>query len=222
MEPRRVRRGPGVSTGFIVGAALVSLLALLAFSRIGDLIDFVTDPFAQESTDRSQPALLEALSDLSEYRAATAELQVIIDVERSRRFLPSFISGERTVFLAGGSVDAAVDFDGLDDGAITISGDSVRIVVPPARLTDAMIDPESSFVINRERGVLDRIAGVFSDNPTSERELYLLAEDRLLEAADASALRSRAEENTRAMLQALVGSLGFDEVTVVFETDSRA
>lgn len=200
----------------VVVIAAGVIVALFVVGAI-DLFDFLPNPFKSETVDRSQPALLERLSDLSEYRAASAELQVLIDVEDDVRFVPSFLAGQRVTFLAGGSVDGAVDFGSLGDDAVEIDGDEVTITLPAAVIVDVDVDPDRSYVVNRERGVLDRIGGVFSDNPTGEQELYQLAEDKLRAAADQSALRDRAERNTRNMLTALLRSLGFDKVTVVFE-----
>lgn len=199
----------------VVGVAGV-LVGLFLFGTL-DLFDFLPNPFEKNEIDRSQPALLERLSDISEYRAATAELQVLIDVEDDVRFLPSLIAGQRVTFLAGGTVDAAVDFSALGRGAVEVDGDSVRITLPAAAIVDVDVEPDRSYVVNRERGILDRIGGIFSDNPTGEQELYQLAEDKLLAAAGESALRERAERNTQKMLEALLASLGFETVTVVFE-----
>lgn len=200
----------------VVVIAAGVIIALFVVGAV-DLFDFLPNPFKSETVDRSQPALLERLSDLSEYRAASAELQVLIDVEKDIRFLPSFVAGQRVTFLAGGSVDGAVDFGSLGDGAVEIDGDKVTITLPAAEIVDVDVDPDRSYVVNRDRGILDRVGGIFSDNPTGEQELYQLAEDKLRTAADQSALRDRAERNTRKMLEALLRSLGFDEVTVVFE-----
>ena len=63
-----------------------------------------------------------------------------------------------------------------------------------------------------DRGLLNRIGGLFSDNPTSEHALQAAAVEKVAAAAEASGLRSRAEQNTRAMLTAMLGALGFDEV----------
>jgi hypothetical protein len=57
---------------------------------------------------------------------------------------------------------------------------------------------------------------VLSDNPTSERELYRLARDKMQAAAAESDLRARAEQNTRAMLESMLRSLGYTQVTVTF------
>ncbi len=213
-SPRRSRPA-------LAALAVVVLLLGVGVTKLGDLLPSFKNPFATETVDRSQPALLQAIEDLAEYRAATGQFQVILDVEDDTRFVPSFIRGERTVFLAGGTVDASVDFTSLAADAIEVSddGESVAVRLPPARLSAPRIDPERSYVVDRERGLLDRAASVFSDNPTSERDLYLAAEDRLARAAAEAGLVERAEANTRTMLESMLASLGYSQVTVVFEDD---
>jgi hypothetical protein len=203
-----------------VGAAVV----LLVVTLFVDPWDLLPNPFSRDRVDRSGPALLERLEDLSEYRAASAQLQVLVDVEDDVRFVPSIIAGERTTFLAFGNVDAVVDFDALGAGDVAVSDDrrSVTVTLPHARVSDVEVDPERSRVINRDRGVLDRLGSVFSDSPTGERDLYLLSEDKLRAAADESELTERAEANTRRMLEALFRSLGFDEVEITFVDDPRS
>lgn len=198
--------------------ALVIVVLIIGLTRLVGLLPSFGNPFAGETIDRSQPTLLQAIEDLSEYQAATGQFQVIIDVEDDTRFLPSFIRGERTVFLAGGTVDASVNFAGLRDAAISISDDgtSATVRLPPARLSEPRVDPERSYVVSRERGLLDRAASIFSDSPTGERDLYLRAQDRLSRAAAEAGLVERAETNTRSMLESMLGSLGFDDVTVTF------
>lgn len=211
-------------TGRLIVAALVGALAVVALSGgIWGLLPSFSNPFREETVDRSQPALLNALEDLSEYRAAEGTFQVIIDVEDDTRFVPSIIKGERTSFLATGSVAASVDFSGLGEENISVSedGKSVTITLPRAVLSDPTVDPEGSYVLNRDRGVLDRIGSAFSDSPTSERELYLLSEEKLTAAATESDIVDRAEANTQAMLETMLESLGFEKVRVMFVDDAR-
>lgn len=202
--------------------AMVAVVVFVVASLL-DPWDLLSNPFERERVDRSGPALLERLEDLSEYRAASAQLQELIDIEDDTRFLPSFVSGERVSFLAYGTVDAVVDFDGLAEGSVVVSDDreTVRVTLPRARIDTVRVDPDESRVLNRERGVLDRLGSVFSDNPTSERELYQLAEAKLRDAAADSELQARAETNTRRMLHALFRTLGFSDITVAFEADRR-
>jgi hypothetical protein len=176
-------------------------------------------PFGSETVDRSTPALLTSLADLEEYHAASGTFQVVVDLERDVRWVPSVVAGERTTFLATGTVDGIVDFTGLDAGAVTTSDDGRSVVfsLPAARLGPPAVDLANSRVLARDRGVLDRVGGMFSDNPTSEREVTALAQDKLARAAADSDLLRRTEENTRAMLTGLAHSLGYDDVEVRFD-----
>ncbi len=199
-------------------AGLIVVAALAGAGRLGDFLPSLPNPFGSETIDRTQPALLQSLADLSEYHAATANFQVIVDTEKDTRFVPSFIRGERTVYVAGGSVDAIVDFSRLDERSIQVSPDrtSVTVVLPAPTMADPDVDPEQSRVVSRDRGVLDRIGGAFSDNPTTERPLVLAAQDKMRAAASESDLRAKAEQNTRSMLEGMLRALGYSSVNVSF------
>ncbi len=213
-------RGSGTSTrrGRLAVGGLVVLVLAVGVGRIGDLLPSLPNPFATDTVDRSQPALLQSLEDLSRYQAARANFEVIVDSEKDARFMPSVIRGERTLFVGSGSVEAFVDFSGLDERSIRVSDDrrSVEVTVPAPTLSEPRVDPGQSRVVSRDRGVLDRVGSVFSDSPTSDRPLFLAAEDKMRTAAAASDLRTRAEQNTRQMLEGTLRSLGFTTVTVTF------
>lgn len=213
---RRLPTGPILVVGILAVALLV-----FGFGPLRDLLPDFANPFSTETQDRTGPAVLEALEDVSEYDAATGHFQVIVDIEEDAGWVPDFLRGERTVMTVGGDVDASVDFAGLTGSAIEVSedGESVRITLPPARLEEPHIDPDDVQVVSQDRGLLDRVGGFFSDNSSDTTELYQVAEDKLASAADDAGLTERAEENTRAFLEGLMGSLGFSDVTVVFEAD---
>jgi hypothetical protein len=197
--------------------ALAALVAAGAF-----LLDQLPslNPFATETKDRSQPALLKSLERLSEYRAASARLQVIVDVEEDATYLPSWLKGEKTLLVASGNVDAAVDFGGLDGDSLRVSDNrrAVTVDLPQPVLSHPELDLNRTRVFDRDRGLLDRVEGAFSDSPTEERPLLLLAEQKLAAAAAAdSGLRSAARENTRGMLEGMMHGLGFSRVTVRFK-----
>jgi len=212
---RRVREGGRVRT--VAVAVVVVLLGTVALVVLGFLSATGT-LFGPRQIDRSGPAVLQAVQDLSDYTAASGQFQVVVDIEEDDPILPAFLRGERTLFVATGSVDATVDFDGLGPDRVEVGADRTRVNVslPAPSLSEAVIDPEESYVFGRERGLIDRIEGVFQDEPTSERDLYLAAEERLEAAAVESDLVDTAERNTRAMLDQLLRSLGFEQVTVEF------
>ena len=204
----------------LVAGILLALVLFVAVSGLSGLRLWPSfpNPFAARRVDRSPPVLLRAIEDLKVFKAASGNFQVVVDLEESSRGIPLIVKGQRTLFLAGGSVDAEVDFSAIGEGAIKVSEDGRRaeITRPRARHTPARVDPEQSRVISRDRGLLDRLGSVLSDNPTSERELYRLAAARMQAAAEESDLKARAEQNTTAMLQSMLRSLGYREVTVTF------
>lgn len=172
-----------------------------------------------EDRYRSNPVVLAALQDLAAYKAASGQFQVVIDLEKDVRFVPSFIAGERTYLVAAGNVDAEVDFSGLGPGAVEVSEDrtAVTITLPRAHLAEARIDNEATYVAERQRGVVNRLGEALSSNPGDDAQLYARAEEEMEAAAAQGDLVGRAEENTRQMLVTLLESLGFEQVTIVFE-----
>lgn len=217
-DERVVVMRPQSRSGWAVLAAVVVCGLLAVTGTLGNLLPSIPNPFSSRTVDRTQPALLQAMEDLSNYEAAAGNFQVLVDTEKDAKFLPSFIRGERTVYSAAGTVDASVDFSNLDAQSIVVSEDrrSVTISLPPPTLSEPHLDLDQSMVVSRDRGLLDRLGSVFSDTPTGERELQLAAQEKMRAAAAASDLSARAEENTRKMLQSLMGNLGFTSVTVTF------
>src|SRR5437763_7318927 len=185
VPPTRSRFGRFMAGGLVV---LALLLAVGKFG--GDLLPTLPNPFSSRTVDRSQPPLLKSLDDLSRYEAATANLQVIVDTEKDAKYLPAIIRGERTMFVAAGSVDATVDFSSLDARSIQVSEDrrSVTITLPSPTLSPPRIDPEQSQVVSRQRGLLDRLGSIFSSTPTSDRPLLVAAAKELDAAAGKRAL----------------------------------
>jgi hypothetical protein len=205
-----------IGTVVLAGIAGVVLFSMLGWT--GFMGGFGL-PFQTRTVDRSQPPLLQSLEDIGEYRAASANFQEVVDIERDTRFVPGFVLGRRTVMVVYGSVDSGVDFSALPSDAVAVSGDgeSVTITLPAIRLYPPTIDPERSTTAGASRGLIDRIGSVLGDGAGDERELLARGSARIGEAAESDAeLKSRGEENIRAMLTKLFEGAGFERVEVVF------
>ena len=220
MGIRRKEQAAGRGGGFMLGLAAIGLTAILLLA--GKMFGFID--FGSTEIDRSQPPLLVQLSDLAEYRAATSSFELIVDLENDVKFLPDFVAGERSVMVAAGTVDAKVDFSKLTEQNIVVSDDRKGVVVhlPTPVIADPRVDNERTEVVARQRGVFTRIGGVFSDQPINDQKLYVLAEQKLRVAAQESQLRDLAEKNTKSMLEALLRSLGFEQITIIFDPPAVA
>jgi hypothetical protein len=208
-------RGGGLFRTVFTGVVVLVVAALALFG----LRSLTNWPFGDKEIDRSGPAVLTAMRDLSEYHAAAGQYQVVIDIEQDAKFLPDIIKGKRLIFLAIGSVDAYVDFSKIGDDAVSISEDrtSVTLRLPKAQLSKPNVDPNESRVLNQDMGLIDRLGGLFSDqaNPQTQ-QVYILAQQRLAQAAKDVGLQAKAEDNTKATLEKLMRSLGFTTVTITF------
>lgn len=199
----------------VVGVVVATVAAVLfVAAKLPSL-----NPFRDNEIDRSQPALLQSVKDLSEYHAAQGNFQVVVDLEHDVAWVPDVIAGSRTLFVAAGSVDAYVDFDTLDGRALTVDAEkrTVRVQLPEAKLAKPSIDQRKTYLYSQERGVWDRVSALFQTE--DQQEFYVMAEKKISAAAKDAGLTGRAEKNTRAMLTGMFKSLGY---TAEFPTDEAS
>src|SRR5712692_3223998 len=218
----RKERGHGL-VGRLTGlaglmAALVAVVVLvLVFSAV-HLLPQMRNPFGETTTVRSQPVLLKSISELSRYEAASGSFQVVVDLSQKAAFLPSFVEGTQTLFIGQGTEIAFVDFSQLKSKAIQVSPDrtAVTVTLPPAQLEPAVLNVRQSYVYAQQQGLLDRIGNFFAGNPNSQQQIYILAQQKIGTAARRSQLIAEAQKNTRNMLNGMLHSLGFRQITVTF------
>ena len=198
---------PRTFTRIIVPSVVGILLVGLAAVGVAGLLDFKL-PFQTRTIDRSQPVLLKSIEELSQYHAAVGNFEVVLDVEEDVDFLPDFVAGERSLFVAAGTVDAYVDFAGLADGYLTVSedGKAATIRLPKAKLAKPNLDQKRTYLFSKERGVLNRLGDAMSSE--SQQALYVNAEEKLAAAAKESGLTEQADKNTRAMLTGMFQAMG--------------
>jgi len=219
--PRR-----GVPRFFWFCAALaVVIVAVAAGARVvlggvSDLNPFKNGIVQQRTVDRSGPAVLKAVTDLGTLQSASGYYEIVIDVQKSVDFVPSFVTGRRVLFVAAGTVDAGIDLKTLGAGAVTVDDarTTATVRLPRPRLSTPRLDIGRSYVYAEDRGLVDRLGDAFSGSSQEQKKLYTLASQRLAQAASANdELVNRAEASARAVLQSLLRPLGLTEVTVTFD-----
>ena len=214
------RRGMGRLAGLLVGlvASVAVIVAGAVVLTAVHLLPHLRNPFAESTSVRSEPALLKSITSLSRYQAASGSFQVIVDLSRRTRYLPSFIEGSDTLFVGQGTVAAYDDFSQLGSGDIQIAPGRTAVTVrlPEPRLEPATLSIRHSYVFAQQQGLLNRIGSFFSGNPNSQQQAYLAAQQKIQAAASHSPLLAQAKSNTRSMLTGMLRSLGFSRITVTF------
>ena len=211
----RQRRRPSL-VGLVAVLGLIGVVVVVGFVLASGWLN-LGDLFSSRTTDRSAPVILHQLRDRSSLTAASGTFTVTVDVEKDVSVLPQFLAGSRSIYSGYGTVNATVDLGALDTRHVAQTPDGTLVVtLPHARLESAVLDPKHSHVMNRDRGLLDRIGGAFVDSPTSERALEQMAVQKMNVAAQRSALATRAERSTRTMVERLGASAGFSHTRVRF------
>jgi hypothetical protein len=201
-----------------VVAAIAAVVVLLIALAAVHLLPQLRNPFVTTTTQRSGPVLLKSITALSRYEAASGTFQVVVELASHTAFLPSFIAGSDTLFIGQGTEIAYVNFAGLSGKAIRVSakGTAVTVSLPPAQLEPAVLNVNQSYVYAQQQGLLNRVGNFFSGNPNSQQAVYILAQNKIEQAAKVSSLLPDAQRNTRLMLDGMLHALGFRQVTVTF------
>ena len=215
-----MKKSGGLIRSVVEAVGVVAILAILAVT-VSVLAGWKPslNPFPDERIDRTGPSVLKSLTDLSEYHAASAHYETVVDLENDSKFLPNLVKGERVLYVSKGDVDAVVDFGELDENRVSLSADgsSVSIRLPTPTADKPVLDIENSFVANHDKGFFTKFAG--SD---LEREAQLKAVKQMTKAsAGESTLIDLAKENTSAMLRGLFGALRYTSVTITFDEGGR-
>jgi len=216
-RPTLFARLGGVALAVMIGLTGAALLITWLLGRTVSALN----PFDERTVDRSGPAVMVKLSDLKSYQAASGYYEIVIDQETDVSNLPSFLAGERVIFVAAGSVDASIDFSGLGPSSVSVNDGrtSATIRLPGPVLGKPRLDLDRSYVAAHQRGAWQRIEDLVDNRGggANTEQLYRIAEQRLAAAGSRTGeLKQRARTNTRAMLTSMLTSLGFRTVTVTF------
>jgi Protein of unknown function (DUF4230) len=200
---------PGRLALVLVCVGLVVLALVGSASLIRGL-----NPFGQQTIDRSQPPVLKSIQNLSQYHAAVGNFQVVIDVENDIKNVPAALAGQRTLFVAAGTVNAFIDFSRLSGDALKVDTEAktVRIRLPAPQLDKPNLDQNHSYVFSQRRGLLNRLADLVGQ--PDQHQFYALAEQRIADAAKSAGILERATTNTKAMLTGMMRSLGYEATFV--------
>jgi hypothetical protein len=187
----------------VVGVALVFIIGLVLGGVVGRMMPQSSMPFiANTATVVRQ---VQALNELVTIRFVMEKVVVLEDAK--------WYGDNRVTIVAHGTVKAGFDLQKVQPGDISISDRKIRLVLPPAMVTDAYLNDRETQVLERTTGVMR----VF--DKTLEQEARKQAVGQLIVGAKKAGILLEAQDRAKMQLQALLLEAGFDAVDVEFKTD---
>lgn len=212
-NPSATSRPPSHRTGLALAGVAGALLALLAVFLIGHtqagrLSGLWSAITGRNTVIMSQGSVVERIQRLQRMETVVYNMDKIVSGGRSSAILPDFLTGDRMLMVVHGQVVAGIDFNLLRPSDVQISGKTLRVHLPIARVLLTRLDNSRTRVYSRSTGLLVPV------DPNLETEVRQEAEGELLEEAVKGGILIKARENARTTLTALLLGLGFEKVEV--------
>src|ERR1700722_9716293 len=180
-------------------------LALIVIFALGLFFGLLTYRWYQgrSVSGFSGPALLQKVQTLSQFVTVKYTLEKVVEYEDAKWYGDS-----RVLLVAHGVVKASIDLSQLAPGDVQISGKSICMILPRARITDVYLDDRQTQIVDHTTGVLR----VFDKDleQTARRQ----AVDELRLAASQNGIMKDAAEKGQSKLKILLYQLGFTNVSL--------
>jgi hypothetical protein len=181
--------------------------ARLVWEPLGRLDQFWHNPFRISTRVMpSGPVVLQQVQRLNRLESCRYNGRVIVRGDTSG-VLPTWLAGDRILFIGQGEVVAGIDLSQLRTEDVQVQGDHVSLRLPAAEILSTRLD-------NRQSHVYERQTGIFS-SPDRELEskVRMEAEERIRQAALAERVLQTATTNAQESLRGQLALLGFQEIS---------
>ncbi|MCH2224445.1 MAG: DUF4230 domain-containing protein [Crocinitomicaceae bacterium] len=123
--------------------------------------------------------------------------------------------GERKLLIScKAKVKAGVDLRNLKKGDIKVNGNTIRIKLPPSKITSFTMDPKDV------RTEMESITGFRDGFTQSDKNNYLRqGEESIKEDLQQTSLLKDADKNARVFLNDFYKQMGFDKVVIIQEKE---
>lgn len=200
----------------VTAGAILVLLALVIGGAIGAWAwsaAHAPPPPSETISARTGPDVVVAVRDLARLEAAEFHMERVIELTSTQQRLFGLVEAEDTILLvAAADVIAGVDLGELREGDIVVDREArtATITLPAPRVLVTRLDNRRTFVHSRSTDLLAERGDRLETQARQEAE-------RTLEASAIEAgILDRARAHSAATVEALVRSLGYDDVRVTF------
>ena len=209
---------PRRSSGLLRGLLILTLIAVLALSAFlgGAFVQAGTDWFEDRTTGsttrvQSGPTVVVAVRRLANLETASYRMERVITVTEKQRLLRGLLEGKDEILLvASAEVTAGLDLSSVGDSDVDVDLEarSVRLRLQPPKVLTTRLDNLRTHVHSRNTEWLA------THSEGLESRARLEAEATLEAAAREAGILTHARNNAETTLRALLGSFGFESVSI--------
>ena len=152
------------------------------------------------------PVMLQQVQTLSQLVTVKYVVEKVVLLEDMSKWYELSLGESSVLLVAHGVVKAGVDLKELKPGDLEVSGKTVTIKLPPARITDCYLDDKLTQVIERKTGLLRSFDKDLEQNARKQA----VAEINL--AARNDGILKDADERAKTELKGLFQQMGYEEV----------
>lgn len=195
----------GLGSVFVLGF----IAAHLSFSTWAGIGHLLSNPFnIATHVTPSGPVVLEEIQRLNRLETCRYNGNVIVRGD-TEGVLPTWLVGDRILFVGHGEVVAGIDLSHLTADDVRVQAGHVSLHLPSAEILHTRLD-------NRQSEVYERQTGIFSKpDMTLETKVRVEAEERIRQAAVDNGVLKNADEKARAAMRGQLQLLGFQDISFV-------
>ena len=192
--------------GLLGGAAVLTLFLHEAKRGVWDRLASMVSARTLR-IDASQPTVVTQVRRLARLESVAFTMDKMVSGDREGRVLPAFLTGDKILLEVHGEAVAGVDLGQLTPDDVRVSGKSVWVHLPPARIFTVALDDQKTHVYSRTTGILVPV------DPSLEGEVREHAVENLRESALQAGILPKAQQNACATVTTLLLGLGFEEAS---------
>ena len=155
--------------------------------------------------------IVKQIQGVSELTTTVFVMDAIVPASSRRQFGNWVVGETKLLYLARGEVKAGLNLSQITNQNVTITDNSVEIVLPPPKILDAKIDVTQSEVYDYSRGFFNLGPDVAPELQTQAQRQTL---DKVLTTACAQGILSQANERATLTLTQLLQTAGHQNITI--------
>lgn len=151
-------------------------------------------------------SIIHEIRSLARLETIQYTVEKVITADSGREDLKALF-GDRLLLVAHGEVTAGINLEKLGLNDVTLAGKAVTIRLPEAEVLVSRLDNQSSYVYDRQTGLLVK------EDSQLETLARQKAEEEILKTAIDDGILNQARQNAETYLDRLIRSLGYEDVT---------